>query len=116
LLLDILLDNAQRCPATTGGEVGRRPQDIVPIAFLHIRAFGTKQATGNPFEAVDQARHRVLWRVVDEQVHVFGFAIHLDQLSLEVAADLPENGLKPLVGVFVKHLSSIFCNEDQVDM
>jgi hypothetical protein len=53
---------------------------------------------------------------VDEQVHVFGFAIHLDQLSLEVAADLPENGLKPLVGVFVKHLSSIFCNEDQVDM
>jgi len=116
LLLDILLNNVQRCPATTGGEVGRRPQDIVPIAFLHIRAFDTKQATGNPFEAVDQARHGVLWRVVDEQVYVFGFAVHFDQLSLEVAADLLENGLEPLEGVSVKHLSSIFRNEDQVDM
>jgi hypothetical protein len=53
---------------------------------------------------------------VDEQVYVFGFAVHFDQLSLEVAADLPENGLKPLEGVCVKHLSSIFRNEDQVGM
>src|SRR5580704_19781712 len=28
LLLDVLLNNAQRCPATTGGEAGSRPQDI----------------------------------------------------------------------------------------
>jgi len=36
-------------------------------------------------EAVDQARHGVLWRVVDEHVYVFGLAVHFDQLSLEVA-------------------------------
>jgi len=41
-LLDVLLNNAQRCPATTGGEVGRRPQDMVPVAFLYIRACDTK--------------------------------------------------------------------------
>jgi len=116
LLLDVLLNNAQRCPATTGGEVGRRPQDMVPIAFLHIRAFDTEEATGNTFEAVDQARHGVLWWVVDEQVYVFGCAVHFNQLRLEVARDLLENDLEPLEGVSVKHLSSIFRDKDQVDM
>jgi hypothetical protein len=36
--------------------------------------------------------------------------------SLEVAADLLENGLEPLEGVSVKHLSSIFRDEDQMGM
>jgi hypothetical protein len=53
---------------------------------------------------------------VDEQVYVFGFPVHFNQLSLEVAADLLENGLEPLEGVSNKHLSSIFPGEDQVDM
>jgi hypothetical protein len=53
---------------------------------------------------------------VDEQVHVFGWAVHSDPLSLEVQADLLENGLEPLEGVSAKHLSSIFCDEDQVDI
>jgi hypothetical protein len=30
---------------------------------------------------------------------VLGFAVHFDQLRLEVAADLLENGLEPLEGV-----------------
>ena len=47
---------------------------------------------------------------------MFGFAVHFDQLGLEVAADLLENGLEPLEGVSVKDLSSIFCDEDQMDM
>jgi hypothetical protein len=87
-LLEVLLNNAQRCPATTGGEAGRRPQNIVPIAFLHIRSVDTEQATGNTFEAIDQAGHRVLWRVVDEQLYVFGSAVHFDQLSVKVERDL----------------------------
>jgi hypothetical protein len=37
---------------------------------------------------------------------VFGFAVHFNQFRLEVQADLLENGLKPLEGVSVKHLSS----------
>jgi hypothetical protein len=47
---------------------------------------------------------------------VFGFVVHFDQFSLEVAADFLENGLEPPEGVFVKDLSSIFRDEDQVDM
>jgi hypothetical protein len=46
---------------------------------------------------------------------VFGFAVHFNQFGLEVQADLLENGLEPLEGVSVKHLSSIFRYEDQVD-
>jgi len=49
-------------------------------------------------------------------MYVFGFAVHFDQLRLEVAADLLENGLEPPEGVSVKHLSSIFRDEDQVNM
>jgi hypothetical protein len=71
---------------------------------------------GNTLEAVDQARHGMLWRVVDEEMYVFGFVVHFDQFSLEVAADLLENGSEPLEGVSVKDLSSIFRDEDQVNM
>jgi hypothetical protein len=53
---------------------------------------------------------------VDEQVCVFSFAVHFNQLRLEVAADLLENGSETLEGVSVKHLSSIFRDEDQVNM
>jgi hypothetical protein len=35
---------------------------------------------------------------VDEQVYVLGFAVHFDQLRLEVAADLLEHDLEPLGG------------------
>ena len=37
---------------------------------------------------------------------------HFDQLRLEVAADLLENGLEPLEGVSVKHFSSTFRDVD----
>jgi hypothetical protein len=75
-----------------------------------------EEATGNPFEAVDQARHGVLWWVVEEQAYVFGLAVHFNQLNLEVAAELLENGLEPLESVSVKHFSSIFRDEDQVGL
>lgn len=53
LLLDVLFKNLQRCPAATSGEVRRRPQNVVPIAFFNIRAFESEQPTGNPFKAVN---------------------------------------------------------------
>ena len=49
-------------------------------------------------------------------MYVFGFAVDFNQSSLEVQADLLENGLEPLEGVSVKHLSSIFCDKDQVEV
>ena len=74
-------------------KVRRRPQDILPIAFLNIRPLDTEQPTGNAFETVDHARHRVLRWVVDEQVYVFGLTVHLDELRLEVRANFLEHDL-----------------------
>jgi hypothetical protein len=102
--------------ATTGGKLRRRPQDILPIAFLNIRPLDTEQPTGNAFETVDHARHRVLRRVVDEQVYVFGLTVHLDGLRLEVSANFLEHDFEPLDSASVKYLSSIFGDEYQVDM
>jgi hypothetical protein len=49
-------------------------------------------------------------------VNVFGLAVHFNQLSLEVEANLFEHDLKPLDGVPVQYLCSILCDKDQVNM
>ena len=54
--------------------------------------------------------------IVDEQVYVFSLAVHFDQLSLEVEAYLLKHDLESLDSVPVKYLSSILCDEDQMDM
>jgi transposase len=64
-LLEVLLNDAQPCPAATGSEVTWRPQDILPIAFLEVGSFNSKQPTGNAFEAVNQARHRAFRWIVE---------------------------------------------------
>jgi hypothetical protein len=47
---------------------------------------------------------------------VFSFAVHFDQLRLEIGTNLLKHDFEPLDGVPVKNLSSILCNEDQMDM
>ena len=80
------------------------------------QAARTEQPTGNAFETVDHARQRVLRGVVDEQVYVFGLTVHLDELRLEVSANFLEHDFEPLESASVKYLSSIFGDEDQVDL
>jgi len=45
-----------------------------------------------------------------------GLAVHLRKLRLEVAANLPEDDLKSLESIAIKHLFSILCDKDQMDM
>jgi hypothetical protein len=47
---------------------------------------------------------------------VFSFAVHFDQLRLEIGANFFKQDFAPLDGVSVQYLSSILCNEDQMDM
>jgi hypothetical protein len=49
-------------------------------------------------------------------VDVFGFAVHLDQLGLEIETDLFEHNPESLNGVSVKYLSSVLGHEDQVNV
>jgi hypothetical protein len=115
-LLDVLLNDAQRCPAATGSEVTWRPQDILPIAFLDVGSLNAEQPTGNAFAAVNKARHRAFRWIVDEQVYVLSLAVHFDQLRLEIGTNFFKHDFEPLEGVAVKYLASILCNEDQMDM
>ena len=115
-MLDVLLNDAQRCAAATGSEVTWRPQDILPIAFLDVGSFNSKQSTGNTFEAVNKARHRALRWIVDEQVDVFSLAVHFDQLRVEIGTNFFKHDFEPLEGVTVKYLASVLCDEDQMDM
>jgi hypothetical protein len=58
----------------------------------------------------------VFWWVVDEQVDMLGFAVHLDKFSLEVQANLLEYDFELFDSITVKYLSSVLCDEDQMDM
>jgi hypothetical protein len=49
-------------------------------------------------------------------VDVLSFAVHLHQLRAEIGTNFFEDDFEPLDSVSVKHLCSILCDEDQVDM
>jgi hypothetical protein len=49
-------------------------------------------------------------------VNVVVFTVQLHQFSLEVHADLGEDGTKSLESVSVQYPIAILCDEDQVDM
>src|SRR5919107_5421230 len=57
LAVHILFDGLKSCPSCAGGEIGRRPQNAVPIAFSDIRGLLSKQATGRAFKSVDENRN-----------------------------------------------------------
>jgi hypothetical protein len=47
---------------------------------------------------------------------VFSFAVHFDQLRLEIGTNFFKHDFEPLHSVTVKYSSAIFCDEDQMDM
>ena len=42
------------------------------------------------------------------------FAVHLDEMRIEVSADIPEDSAKPLDGIAIKHFTAIFRHKDQM--
>ena len=44
------------------------------------------------------------------------FAIHLNQLGLEIVADVGEDGTKSVNGISVEYAISVLRDEDQVDV
>jgi hypothetical protein len=49
-------------------------------------------------------------------MNVVVFAIHLDQLRLEIVADVAEDGTKASDSISVEDPISVFCDEDQMDV
>ena len=42
------------------------------------------------------------------------FAIHLDEMRIEVSADIAEDGTKSLHGIAIEHFTTIFRHKDQM--
>ena len=49
-------------------------------------------------------------------MYVFSLTVDLDELRLEVSANFLEHDFEPLDSVSVKYPSSLFGDEDQVDL
>lgn len=116
LLLDVLAHDGNRRAAAATREVGWRPQHAFPVALLDVGSFLPQQATGDAFEAVHEIGDSHLGRVFHKQVNVIVLAVHLDQLRLEVGADLGEDRAQPVDGVAIEYPAAIFRYKDQMDM
>ena len=84
--------------------------------ILDVGAFLAQQAAGHTLEAVHEVGNGDLGRVLDQQMYIIVFAVHLDQLSLEIGADIGEDGAQPIDGVAIEHLAAILRHKDQMDM
>ncbi|MBB4743057.1 hypothetical protein BJY16_006516 [Actinoplanes octamycinicus] len=73
-------------------------------------------AGGDALERVDQPSDSRLGWEVDQQVHVIVLAVELDQLCLEVGADVAHDRLHPNLVLVGEHLVSELRHENQVDV
>jgi hypothetical protein len=93
LAVDGLLDDRQRCTTTGDGEVGRRPEVSAHAGADELTGeFAAHSLSATAFEALERDGDRQGGRASDEQVHVVGFAVELDQLDVEVGADGAHGG------------------------
>ncbi|CDW92735.1 conserved hypothetical protein [Thiomonas sp. CB2] len=116
LLLDVLSHDGNRSAAAGCGEVGRRPQDAFPVAFLDVGPFLAQQAAGHALETIHHGRYRHLGRILDQQMHMIVLSIHLDQLRLEIGAGFGKEGAQALDGVAIEHSVAVFRHKDQMHM
>jgi hypothetical protein len=77
-----------------------------------IGEFLAQPATGHPFEAVDQSRQRDFRGEVDEQVHVVGLPVELDQFDFEVLAHRPHDLFESGEVAVREHTMSILGDEN----
>jgi hypothetical protein len=108
LLLNVGFQDVDWGSTTRGSEVRWRPQNAFPVALHKVTPFRSQQAAGNSFEGINQGRHSDLRRLLDEQVDVIGFAIHVDQSRFKVSAYLGEYSPKTGKGFAIEYAIAVF--------
>ena len=117
LPLDVLADSAQRRVAAGRGKVGRGPEMSARRVPVHAAGELRSQMPGrHALQAVHQRRDSHLRWVSDQEMYVVVFPVELAQFRAEVAADFPHGILAAAEHVRVKHATSVFCHEDQMDV
>ncbi len=72
----------------------------------------SKTPSGHALEGVDQARKRNLGRVLDQQVHVIGLVVGLQQFAFEVFAHRLPHLLQHIEHFLTDHATSILWCKD----
>lgn len=117
LSMDVLLDDGQWCASAGDGEVRRRPE--VPAhagANTHAGELTPDRVSGAAFEALGENRNRQSGWIRDQQVHVVGLAVELDQLDIEFGADLTHGVLAQGEHRVVEHPTAVLGYEHHVDV
>ena len=81
LLIDILLDNFQRCSTARSREVAPAPEHVLPIPLLKRWELLPKEPAGDAFQAVHQRRQGNFRREIHQQMHVIRFPVELSQFG-----------------------------------
>jgi hypothetical protein len=80
-------DDRQGCASAGDSEVGRRPEVATHAgADTNAGVFAADRVSGAAFEPSGQNGNRQRGWVCDQEVHVVGFAVELDQFGVEVGA------------------------------
>jgi hypothetical protein len=88
LLVNVLFEDADWSSTTRSCEVGGRPQSALPIPLHQIGPFLSEHSAGHAFQRVDERRHGDFRRVLDKQMDVVVFSVHLYQSRFKVCTDL----------------------------
>ena len=87
MLLNVALNDRQGCAATTGHEISAAPEHRLAIhPFQTASELLAQQPAGYGLEVVGDYRRRRLGAHFQEQMHMIGFAVNLDQATTPVGA------------------------------
>ena len=115
-MLNVTSNDRDWCPAAGSREVARGPKVPLP-AHLADLSMPVPQLPGRrPLQAVDELGDLHLGRVAHQQMDIIVFPVHLDELGLEVLADLPEDHFQLLQVLCSEHTASVFRHKDQMHM
>ena len=116
LLLDVLLDDADRGSAAGRGEIAGGPEDALPVSGHQSRMPLPHETAGYAFEAVDEHRDGDLRRIVHQQMDMIVLAVDLDQFRFEVGADRCEDIAHVVEHGIGEDVAAVFGHEDQMDV
>jgi hypothetical protein len=96
LILDVLLNDRQRCAANRRDEITVGPQSWQ--AAFNEREVLTQLSRTQSLDFFDQPVYAVLWVYIDQQVDMIGHHFQLDQISVAGQADTLHDSFKGFIG------------------
>lgn len=78
----------------------------------NVRALLAQHATRYALQAAHQTGNRHLGWIFHKKMHVIAFAVHFLERCFKIPADPRKVIAKPIDGIAIKHLATIFRHEE----